>query len=83
MGNREPIIPATSVRRPRWRAAAVWLCLLISPTAVLGQDTEAGHPLLMSPHGLPFGVQAVGPVDDDARLFRHARWLIDVLNAQN
>jgi Asp-tRNA(Asn)/Glu-tRNA(Gln) amidotransferase A subunit family amidase len=40
-------------------------------------------PLLMSPEGLPFGVQAVGEIDDDARLFRHARWLIDVLNGQN
>ena len=37
-------------------------------------------PLLRSPEGLPFGVQAVGPVDGDARLFRDARWLLDVLN---
>ena len=37
-------------------------------------------PLLRSPDGLPFGVQAVGPVDGDARLFRDARWLLNVLN---
>jgi Asp-tRNA(Asn)/Glu-tRNA(Gln) amidotransferase A subunit family amidase len=40
-------------------------------------------PLLMTPEGLPFGVQAVGAIDDDARLFRHARWLLDVLNDEN
>jgi Asp-tRNA(Asn)/Glu-tRNA(Gln) amidotransferase A subunit family amidase len=40
-------------------------------------------PLLRTPEGLPMGVQAVGPVDDDARLFRHARWLLDVLNEEN
>jgi Asp-tRNA(Asn)/Glu-tRNA(Gln) amidotransferase A subunit family amidase len=36
-------------------------------------------PLLQSPEGLPFGVQLVGARDDDARLFRTARWLLDVL----
>ena len=37
-------------------------------------------PLLQSPEGLPFGVQMVGARDDDARLFRSARWLLDVLS---
>jgi Asp-tRNA(Asn)/Glu-tRNA(Gln) amidotransferase A subunit family amidase len=37
-------------------------------------------PLLQSPNGLPFGVQVVGARDDDARLFRTARWLLDILN---
>ena len=37
-------------------------------------------PLLQSPDGLPFGVQVVGARDDDARLFRTTRWLLDVLN---
>ncbi len=37
-------------------------------------------PLLQSPDGLPVGVQVVGARDDDARLFRTARWLLDVLN---
>lgn len=37
-------------------------------------------PLLQSPDGLPLGVQVVGARDDDARLFRTARWLLDVLN---
>ena len=40
-------------------------------------------PLLQSPDGLPFGVQAVGPVSGDARLFRDTRWLLDVLNEEN
>jgi Asp-tRNA(Asn)/Glu-tRNA(Gln) amidotransferase A subunit family amidase len=37
-------------------------------------------PLLQSPEGLPIGVQVVGARDDDARLFRTARWLLDILN---
>jgi Asp-tRNA(Asn)/Glu-tRNA(Gln) amidotransferase A subunit family amidase len=37
-------------------------------------------PLLQSEAGLPFGVQLVGEKDDDARLFRSARWLLDSLN---
>ena len=37
-------------------------------------------PLLQSEEGLPFGVQLVGEKDDDARLFRSARWLLDSLN---
>ena len=37
-------------------------------------------PLLQSPEGLPVGVQVVSARDDDARLFRTARWLLDVLN---
>ncbi len=37
-------------------------------------------PLLNSEEGLPFGVQLVGEKDDDARLFRSARWLLDSLN---
>jgi Asp-tRNA(Asn)/Glu-tRNA(Gln) amidotransferase A subunit family amidase len=38
-------------------------------------------PLLQSPEGLPIGVQIVGAQDDDARLFRSTRWLLDILNA--
>jgi Asp-tRNA(Asn)/Glu-tRNA(Gln) amidotransferase A subunit family amidase len=37
-------------------------------------------PLLQSPEGLPIGVQVVGARNDDARLFRSTRWLLDVLN---
>ena len=37
-------------------------------------------PLLQSEEGLPLGVQLVGEKDDDARLFRTARWLLDSLN---
>jgi len=37
-------------------------------------------PLLQSPEGLPIGVQVVGAKDDDARLFRSTRWLLDMLN---
>ncbi len=37
-------------------------------------------PLLQSPEGLPIGVQVVGAKDDDARLFRSTRWLLDILN---
>jgi len=36
-------------------------------------------PLLQSPDGLPMGVQVVGERNDDARLFRSTRWLLDVL----
>jgi Asp-tRNA(Asn)/Glu-tRNA(Gln) amidotransferase A subunit family amidase len=37
-------------------------------------------PLLQSPDGLPMGVQVVGAKNDDGRLFRSTRWLLDVLN---
>lgn len=37
-------------------------------------------PLLQNPEGLPIGVQVVGEKDDDGRLFRSARWLLDLLN---
>ena len=37
-------------------------------------------PILHNEDGLPFGVQLVGEKDDDARLFRTARWLLDSLN---
>jgi len=37
-------------------------------------------PILQSPEGLPVGVQIVGEKDDDARLFRSTRWLLDFLN---
>jgi Asp-tRNA(Asn)/Glu-tRNA(Gln) amidotransferase A subunit family amidase len=36
-------------------------------------------PLLQDEQGLPIGVQIVGARDDDARLFRSTRWLLDVL----
>jgi Asp-tRNA(Asn)/Glu-tRNA(Gln) amidotransferase A subunit family amidase len=37
-------------------------------------------PLLQSAEGLPIGVQLVGAKNDDARLFRSTRWLLNVLN---
>jgi Asp-tRNA(Asn)/Glu-tRNA(Gln) amidotransferase A subunit family amidase len=37
-------------------------------------------PLLQNPEGLPIGVQLVGEKGDDGRLFRSARWLLDLLN---
>lgn len=37
-------------------------------------------PLLQSPEGLPIGVQVVGEKEDDGRLFRSTRWLLDLLN---
>lgn len=37
-------------------------------------------PLLQSPEQLPIGVQVVGAKGDDARLFRSARWLLNILN---
>lgn len=36
-------------------------------------------PILQSPDGLPMGVQVVGERNDDARLFRSTRWLLDIL----
>ncbi len=36
-------------------------------------------PILQSPDGLPMGVQIVGARNDDARLFRSARWLLELL----
>jgi len=36
-------------------------------------------PILKSPDGLPMGVQIVGEKNDDARLFRSTRWLLDRL----
>ena len=35
-------------------------------------------PILQGAHGMPLGVQLVGPRDDDARLLRTARWLVDI-----
>jgi Asp-tRNA(Asn)/Glu-tRNA(Gln) amidotransferase A subunit family amidase len=37
-------------------------------------------PLLQNEQGMPLGVQMVGDRNDDARLFRSARWLLDTLN---
>ena len=37
-------------------------------------------PLLQSADGLPLGVQLVGERNDDARLFRSARWLVSILH---
>jgi Asp-tRNA(Asn)/Glu-tRNA(Gln) amidotransferase A subunit family amidase len=37
-------------------------------------------PLLESPEGLPVGVQIVAERNDDARLFRTSRWLLELLN---
>ncbi|MBL4756206.1 MAG: amidase [Rhizobiales bacterium] len=38
-------------------------------------------PILEGPKGLPLGVQLVSHKDDDARLFRTARWLLNSLEA--
>ncbi len=35
-------------------------------------------PILQGPHGMPMGVQVVGPRGDDARLLRTARWLVSL-----
>ncbi len=37
-------------------------------------------PLLHGRHGMPMGVQLVGPRGDDARLLRTARWLVNRVN---
>ena len=37
-------------------------------------------PLLQSPEDLPVGVQLVGIRGDDAKLFRIARWLLELLD---
>ena len=37
-------------------------------------------PLLQSAEGLPIGVQVVGAKDDDGRLFRSTRWLLNILS---
>jgi len=34
-------------------------------------------PILQGAHGMPLGVQLAGPRDDDARLLRTARWLVN------
>ncbi len=39
-------------------------------------------PLLVGEHGLPVGVQLIGPRGDDARLLRTAAWLVKHLNEQ-
>ncbi len=39
-------------------------------------------PLLAGPSGLPMGVQLVGPMLDDARLLRTARWLAATLSEE-
>lgn len=36
-------------------------------------------PIFQGPNGLPLGAQLIGPRDDDARLFRTARWLVELL----
>jgi len=36
-------------------------------------------PLLQASNGMPMGMQLVGPKDDDARLLRTARWLVEQL----
>jgi Asp-tRNA(Asn)/Glu-tRNA(Gln) amidotransferase A subunit family amidase len=38
-------------------------------------------PLLQNEQGMPLGVQMVGARNDDARLFRSARWLLEKLQA--
>ncbi|MEN8779808.1 MAG: amidase [Desulfobacterales bacterium] len=35
-------------------------------------------PILQGAHGMPLGVQLVGPRDDDAQLLRTARWLVNI-----
>jgi len=35
-------------------------------------------PILQGAHGMPMGVQLVGPKGDDARLLRTARWLVNL-----
>jgi Asp-tRNA(Asn)/Glu-tRNA(Gln) amidotransferase A subunit family amidase len=37
-------------------------------------------PLLQGTHGMPLGVQLVGPRGDDARLLRTAKWLVNELS---
>lgn len=37
-------------------------------------------PVFLGPQGLPMGAQLVGSRGDDARLFRTARWLVDLLD---
>lgn len=36
-------------------------------------------PILQGAHGMPLGVQLVGPRNDDARLLRTASWLVDIV----
>jgi Asp-tRNA(Asn)/Glu-tRNA(Gln) amidotransferase A subunit family amidase len=36
-------------------------------------------PLMQGSHGMPMGVQLVGPKGDDARLLRTARWLVNLV----
>ena len=36
-------------------------------------------PILQGSHGMPMGVQLVGPRGDDARLLRTARWLVNLV----
>jgi len=36
-------------------------------------------PILQGSHGMPIGVQLVGPRGDDARLLRTARWLVNLV----
>ena len=38
-------------------------------------------PLLEGEHGMPLGVQVIGPMGDDARLLRTAAWLVKKLAA--
>jgi len=39
-------------------------------------------PILQGAHGMPLGVQLVGPRGDDARLLRTARWLVNLAGGQ-
>ena len=39
-------------------------------------------PLLAGDHELPIGIQLVGAHQEDDRLFRSARWLLETLHAQ-
>jgi len=39
-------------------------------------------PLMQGSHGMPIGVQLVGPRGDDARLLRTARWLVEHVLAE-
>ncbi|PIW25715.1 MAG: amidase [Rhodospirillales bacterium CG15_BIG_FIL_POST_REV_8_21_14_020_66_15] len=40
-------------------------------------------PLLVGARGLPIGVQLIGPRNDDARLLRTARWLVETVAAMD
>ncbi|NWG76232.1 MAG: amidase, partial [Rubrivivax sp.] len=52
--------------------------LMCTPWTAAGAPAIA-LPLLQGANGLPIGVQLVAARDDDARLLRTARWLMDML----